>query len=132
VGGTAVIDVALVAIGAFAGAGARFFVTQRVAARLDARFPAGILAVNLSGSFLLGVIATIIAERYGSDRASSLILATGFLGAYTTFSSFSLDTIRLIEGGAPREALANIAVNTAGGIALALAGVLLALAVIPG
>lgn len=123
--------VLLVAVGAFAGAGARFFVAQRVAARFDTRFPAGILAVNISGSFVLGVIATIIAEHYGGDRASSLILATGFLGAYTTFSSFSLDTIRLIEAGAHREALANIAVNTIGGIALALAGVLLALAVLP-
>lgn len=121
----------LVAIGAFAGAGARFFVTERIAARFGVTFPFGTLIVNLTGSFLLGVIATIIVERHGGDRETSLILATGVLGAYTTFSSFSLDTIRLIETGAFRAALANIAVSTIGGIALALVGVLLVLAVVP-
>jgi CrcB protein len=123
-----VVGVLLVAIGAFAGASARFFLSQRAAERFGGNFPAGTLFVNLTGSFLLGVIATIIAERYGGDRESSLLLATGFLGAYTTFSSFSLDTIRLIEAGALREAVTNIALNTIGGILLALAGVLLVLA----
>jgi CrcB protein len=125
------VGVLLVAIGAFAGASARFFLSQRAAKRFGGNFPAGTLFVNLTGSFLLGVIATIIAERYGGDRETSLLLATGFLGAYTTFSSFSLDTIRLIEAGALREAFVNIAANTFGGIALALAGVLLVLAVLP-
>jgi CrcB protein len=117
------------AIGAFLGAGARLFVIEQAVRRLDTTFPYATTVVNLTGSFMLGVIATGIAEHAGGDRAVSLVLTTGFLGAYTTFSSFSFDTIRLLENGAVRPALANIAINTIGSIALALAGVLLVLAV---
>ncbi|MCC6704123.1 MAG: fluoride efflux transporter CrcB [Thermomicrobiales bacterium] len=120
----------LVAIGAFFGAIARFLVVDRIARRVAGAFPYGTLLVNLTGSFALGVIATLIAERYGGDRAASLLLATGFLGAYTTFSSFSYETVLLLEAGAFRPALANVVGSTAGGIALALTGVLLTRAVI--
>lgn len=119
----------LVAIGAFVGAAARLFVIEWIGRRYDAAFPTAILVANLSGSFALGLIATIIAER-GGHRDAALVLSTGMLGAYTTFSSFSFDTIRLIENGAVRPALFNIVANFAGGVLLALCGVLLALAVV--
>lgn len=119
----------LVAIGAFFGASARLLVIERIGRRFDASFPAAILVANLSGSFALGLIVTFIAERSGS-RDLALIAGTGMLGAYTTFSSFSFDTIRLIENGAMRPALFNIVLNFAGGVLLALCGVFLALAVV--
>ena len=122
--------VVLVAIGAFLGAMARFFVVDRAARRFQAAFPYGTLIVNLSGSFALGVIATIMAERYGGNREASLLMATGFLGAYTTFSSFSYETIILLETGSGRSALVNIVVSTTGSILLASAGVLLVLVVV--
>lgn len=122
--------VLLVMVGAFAGAVARFFVVERAIQRFGAAFPYGTLIVNLSGSLALGIIATLIAERYGGDRAASVLLATGFLGAYTTYSSFSFETIRLLESGDGRGALINVLASTGGGIALASVGVMLTLAVI--
>ena len=123
------VQVLLVATGAFFGAGARLFVIERVGRRYDAAFPYALLVANLSGSFAIGVIATLITERFSGNRDASLLLTTGFLGAFTTFSSFSYDTIRLLENGAVRPAMANVLVSLVGGIVLALAGVLLVLAV---
>ena len=123
------MSLVLVAIGAFIGATARLFVIERVGRRFDATFPTAILFANLTGSFALGLIATLLAER-GGDRDAYLLLGTGLLGSYTTFSTFSFDTIRLLENGEARPALLNIAVSFAGGVMLALCGVLIALAVV--
>jgi len=118
----------LVAIGGMIGANARFLVANWSVERFGREFPYGTLIVNLSGSFLLGVLGTLIAERFGGNRTASHLLATGYLGAYTTFSTFSVETLALVQHARYRAALANILISVGGGIAGALLGISLALA----
>jgi CrcB protein len=98
----------LIAAGGAAGAVARYLVDNAVLDRFAGTFPLGILVVNLSGAFVLGLLAAVIIERglLPTDLRSPLIV--GFLGAYTTFSTLMLDTWRLAEDGLPALAVANI------------------------
>lgn len=80
-----------VAIGGAIGAVLRYLVTLGVA------FPFGTLAVNVVGSFVMGLMLVWLAAR-GLDRATPLVM-TGVLGGFTTFSAFSLDTLKLVEAG---------------------------------
>jgi CrcB protein len=106
-----------VAVCGAAGALARFHLDAFVQRRATSDFPLGTLAVNLTGSFLLGLLT-------GLDVASDtmLVLGTGFLGSYTTFSTWMLETERLAEDGESRLALANLAASLAAGLAIAAAG----------
>lgn len=82
------------------GAAARFAVDESIPARIRKRFPFGIMLVNVTGSFLLGLVigATQSAVAGGGDPASwSVVGGTGFLGGYTTFSTASLDSLRLLQ-----------------------------------
>lgn len=81
-------------------------------------FPWGIFAANILGSFLMGVLIETFA-RYGTPFPEArALLAVGFLGAFTTFSTFSLDTILLLERGQPLQAIAYVA----GSVVLAVGG----------
>ncbi len=71
-------------------------------------FPWGTLVINVSGSFVLGVLFAVLVERNAGSPTMRVALMTGLLGAYTTFSTFSLETFRLFEEGATGSALANI------------------------
>jgi CrcB protein len=99
------------------GALARFHLDAFVQRRTARDFPAGTLAVNLTGSFLLGLLT-------GLSVASGTMLAvgTGLLGSFTTFATWMLETERLAEEGASRTALANLAVSLAAGLAAGAAG----------
>jgi len=97
-----------------AGAVARWWVDGRISAHVHHGFPSGILVVNLSGAFVLGVVAG--AELDGDARR---LAATGFLGAYTTFSTWMLDTDRLWLQKHRRAA----AINLLGSLALGLLAV---------
>ncbi|GAA1613592.1 hypothetical protein GCM10009693_26850 [Leucobacter chromiireducens subsp. chromiireducens] len=109
-----------VALGGGLGAAARFAVDQWIPARLRERFPWGILVVNLSGSFVLGILAgVVLAEPLWS------VLASGFLGGYTTFSTASLDTARMILERRPAAALLNAVGVLLVAVALALLGIAL-------
>lgn len=105
-------DLVLVGAGGVVGAIARHLVGERVDAdTLDT------LAVNLVGSFLLGaLVAAPLAESV------LLLVGTGFCGAFTTFSSFAFETVRLAETGDPGGALRNATVNLAGAVVAVLAG----------
>ena len=85
-----------VALGGAAGASARFAVAQWAGARWGWMFPWGTFAVNVSGSLVIGLVMALLIAR-DADPAYRLLLVTGFLGGYTTFSSFSFETIALIE-----------------------------------
>jgi CrcB protein len=87
-------------------------------------FPWGTPVVNISGSFVLGVI-TGLALYHGLGVDSKLVFGTGLCGAYTTFSTFSYETVRLAEGGVTRDAIRNVVVNTGGGLLAAAAGLAL-------
>jgi CrcB protein len=106
----------LVGLGGVCGALARY----RLGARVDAR-NGDTLAVNLLGSFLLGVLVTVPV-----DAPLLQFLGTGFCGAFTTFSSFAVETVRLAEAGEPGRALGNAAVNLVGALLAVALGVLLA------
>lgn len=110
--------VAFVAAGAV-GASLRFIVDVAVADRIDGVFPWGTFVVNASGSLLLGVV-TGLALYHGFPATPKLVLGTGFCGAYTTFSTFTFETVRLIEEGALSTAFANAA-GTFGACAAAAA-----------
>jgi fluoride exporter len=116
----------LVGVAGAAGAPLRYVVDVLVSERSAGAFPLGTMVVNISGAFVLGLI-TGLAMYHGLPKSSGEILGTGFIGAYTTFSTFSLETMQLLEDGELQQALTNVAVSlVAGGLAaaagLALAG----------
>ena len=105
------------------GALARNTLDGWIAGRTGGAFPWGTLVINASGSFALGLLFTVFTERFSIDAALRFGLTTGFLGAYTTFSTFSLETIRLLEVGSVRAAAVNVGMSLALGLAGAYAGV---------
>lgn len=100
-----------------AGAVLRFLVDRTVARRVARPFPFGTLAVNISGAALLGVISGL-----ALGRVAALLADTAFVGAYTTFSTWMLESQRLGEERQLRPALANIIVSVALGLAAAQLG----------
>lgn len=114
-----------VALGGAVGAVARWGVSQLALRFLGPSFPWGTLAVNVIGSFLLGVIA-IVGDRAELSPGVRALLATGLMGAFTTFSTFSVETIRFVERGEWVMAGANVAGN--GILSLVAAGLGLAVA----
>jgi CrcB protein len=85
-----------VSLGGAAGAAARYGVAQWAGNRFGWGFPWGTLAVNVTGSLAIGLLMTVLLTR-GGDPAWRLLLVTGFLGGYTTFSAFSFETLALVE-----------------------------------
>ena len=98
----------IVGFGCFLGAVARYGVNVAMARLWAAPFPLGTFLINVSGSFALGLVASAAAERLGLGPSWRLLLGTGVLGAYTTFSTFELETNRLVETGALAWAAANV------------------------
>src|SRR3954469_11900362 len=116
----------LIGAGAVFGANLRYWITNYLAARWGQLFPYGTLVINITGSFLLGFVLTLIANRLVSDPGYRLLIGTGFLGAYTTFSTFSVDTLSLLERGDLLLALVNAGASVLGSIVAAYLGVILA------
>jgi CrcB protein len=115
----------LVALAGAFGALARWGVHGLVQSRTASRFPYGTLVVNVTGSFAVGVLVGLVTYQ-GLDADVRTVVGTGFIGAYTTFSSFSYDTIGLFENGASRAALVNAFGSVVVGLAVATAGFALA------
>jgi CrcB protein len=115
------MTVLLVMAAAAVGAPLRYVVDQAVQHRREGAFPLGTLAINVTGSLLLGLL-TGLARHHGLSPQALTVLGTGLLGAYTTFSTFSYETARLLEDGALYEATLNVAVSLAVGLAAAAAG----------
>jgi len=117
----------LVGIGGFLGANARFVVARLVSGLVETGFPAGTLLINVTGSFLLGAIGTIAAQRLvPHSDVVRLALGVGFLGAYTTFSTFEFETNALVQQGAWLAAALNVGVSVTLGFLALRAGVVLA------
>ena len=119
----------LVAAGGAVGAVARLLVSGWVAQRLGASFPYGTLAVNVTGSLLLGFILTLATERASFPPEVRPLVAVGFVGAYTTFSTFSWETMQLLLAGNVWEGAVNIAGSLAAGLVAVLIGIALARAI---
>jgi CrcB protein len=112
-----------IAGGGAAGAVARYWVSGRVYAWLGTGFPWGTLAVNVAGSFLIGLLAILLVERLPYSAEWRSLLIVGFLGAFTTFSTFSLETLTLIEQADYAKALTNAALSVVACLAATWLGV---------
>lgn len=116
----------IVFLGAGLGGALRHGVNLLAARLLGTGFPYGTLAVNVLGSFVMGVLVVLFARRGDPGQATRLLLTTGVLGGFTTFSTFSLDTAVLIEGGARGIALGYTLVSVLGSVGALFAGMALA------
>jgi CrcB protein len=119
------VTVLLVGVGGFFGAIARYLVDGLVVARTGAVFPWGTLVVNLSGSFVLGVLFALAIERTAFPADIRAPILIGFIGAYTTFSTLALDSWRLMESGSYALGLANLVGSMVLGIVAVVGGLLL-------
>jgi fluoride exporter len=114
-----------VMLGGAVGALARWALSQLLHRQLGAGFAWGTLGVNLLGCLLLGVVMQLSLGSVAYSRELRLLGAIGFLGAFTTFSTFAFETLGMMQEGAWRLAWLNIAGNVILGLALVLAGMLL-------
>jgi fluoride exporter len=119
------VPLVLVGLGGAAGAMTRYLVDSWVAQRTAAAFPWGTLVVNVSGSFVLGILFALAIERDILPAQSRLPLMVGFVGAYTTFSTLMLESWRLVDGGAIAMALANVVGSAVLGLIAVVAGLVL-------
>lgn len=121
---TPTIVVGLMGAGAL-GAPCRYLLDALVQGRTEGAMPWGTFVVNVSGSLLLGLI-TGAALYHAFPATPRVVLGTGFCGAYTTFSTFTFETVRLWEQGDVADALANVALGLVAGTIAAAAGLALA------
>jgi CrcB protein len=95
----AIVNYLWIAVGAVVGAGARYFLSGFIARNVSAAFPYGTLLINITGSLALGFFLVYSAERVLLDPRWRLLVAIGFCGSYTTFSSYAFESFALMEQG---------------------------------
>ncbi len=100
-----------IASGGALGAIARYGTSLGVYAMLGRGFPYGTLFVNVAGSFLMGVLSMMLLERFNLGPEWRAAILVGFLGSFTTFSTFSIETLNLLEQGDISRAMLNISVS---------------------
>ena len=114
-----------VAFASAVGAPTRYLVDRFIAERNRGAFPWGTLVINISGAFVLGLLVGMGAH-HGLSKRTLAVLGTGFCGAYTTFSTFSVETVRLVEERAFGKAVLNVGVSLGAGLLAGAAGLGLA------
>ena len=115
----------MIAAGGALGALARFWVAVYVGQRLGTRWPYGTFIVNLSGSFLVGLAMTVLTENTQLSPNWRYLLPIGFIGAYTTFSTFEYETLRALQDGQWLGGAANIVLSVFAGFMMVWLGVVL-------
>lgn len=113
----------VVGIGGFLGAIARFWLGGYIYERMGTRFPYGTFVVNCSGCFAIGLVMTILTERTHLNPYWRLLIPIGFIGGYTTFSSFGYETLMAMRDGAIMVAFWNVALSIIVGFACVWAGI---------
>ena len=111
------IPLALVGLGGAVGSIARFLVGTAVQVRVGDRWPLGTFVVNVSGCFLIGFFLTLTTERYVAHEHWRYLIPIGFIGGYTTFSSYQMETLRLVQIGGWLRALSYVVASTVAGFA---------------
>jgi len=114
----------IVGIGGFVGAIVRFWLGAYVGNRMGTRFPYGTFIINCTGSFLVGFIITVLAERTHWSPSWRYLIPIGFIGAYTTFSTFEYETFRSIQDGELLIAGLNVILSVAVGFIAVWLGVI--------
>ena len=113
-----------VALGGSLGALTRFYTSKLFISFFDSKFPWATLFVNLIGSFIMGFVYTNFEKNIVSDHLR-LLVTIGFIGAFTTFSTFSIETINLLKNENLRLAILNIILNNIGGLIFVISGIFL-------
>ncbi len=112
-----------ISMGAVLGANLRYWVGDWAAQRFGSSFPYGTLLINLTGSFLLGLIISMALENFMIDPRLRLLLMIGFLGSYTTFSTFAYESVTLISQGQWGAGLFNLLGSSLLGALFAVLGI---------
>jgi CrcB protein len=120
----------LVALGAMVGAPLRYLADRTVQSKHDSIFPWGTLAVNIAGSFLLGLLYAGV-QAHGVSSHVMALLGIGMCGALTTYSTFSFETVRLVQRRARFYAVANVGASLVAGLGAAFCGAAVAAALWP-
>ena len=120
----ALAHIGVVGLAGALGAAARYIFGRFVAERAGSQFPLGTLLINITGAFGIGLLFALAGRRFITP-ASQVILATGFLGGYTTFSTMSWEGVQLARGGSTRSSLLYLGSNLVLGLLAAALGLVL-------
>jgi CrcB protein len=112
----------MVGVGGFLGSVLRFWLGSYIGGRLGARFPYGTFVINATGSFLLGMIVTVLAAKAHWSPNWRYLIPIGFIGGYTTFSTFEFETLRLAQDGQMLMAILNVTLSVVVGFVGVWAG----------
>jgi len=123
------VDYLMISIGGILGANARYLVADWAAQRFGSGFPYGTFIINISGSFFLGLFMAFLQDRAFIHPNYRLFFATGFCGAYTTFSTLTYESLRLFQDGSVLLGFTNLAGSLIIGMAAVLAGFLIGSAI---
>ena len=113
----------MVGIGGFLGSVLRFWLGSFIGGRFGARFPYGTFVINITGSFLIGMVVTVLAAKAHWSPNWRYLIPIGFIGGYTTFSTFEFETFRLFQDGQPLTAILNVTLSVIVGFVGVWAGV---------
>ncbi len=113
----------LVGLGGFLGAISRYWLGAYVGERLGVRFPYGTFIINMSGCLLIGIVMTVLDQRAHWSPAWRYLVPIGFIGAYTTFSTFEFETLRGVQEGALMTAALNVVLSVVLGFAAVWLGI---------
>ncbi len=119
-------EVAVLSVGGALGVNARFWLGVVIKRWAGPPFPWATVTINVTGSFAIGFLAIILAHRWPDHPLARLFLVTGFLGGYTTFSSFAFESLELWEDGEKTLSAANTVGSVIGGLVAVVLGVALA------